>query len=161
MSNDAQLKDVSRKTFAASCNVCLASMLRLSPPAVATSSTFFAPRNRSPFFDRKASNMVPVSFLMACWRCKTNACPSDSGGTSTTWPSVGCPAAFALCLGLSVTEIVVPKRECREDAFRAMSRLRLSSTASRRRKFWVGSWTRQSEELRLGKHKTHLRLISD
>lgn len=117
-----QLKHPSRKSDAHCCNTFLASKDRLSsrvsPSAV---RAFF------PFcFFPKSSN-APVELFTACCRCRTSGWPKVDVAEDPVASSLSLPCFF---LGFSVTAMVVPNRECREVALRAMFRLTRSSAAS-------------------------------
>jgi hypothetical protein len=77
--------------------------------------------------------MLPASPWIACCRWRTNDLDVDDEETVGGGSAVLSPfAAKAFLFGLSLTAIVVPKRECREVALRAKSRrLRSSSVRSR------------------------------
>lgn len=141
----SQLKDVSKNVFAAFCSSVLASRDKLS--SLARSSTFLTFWNLARLPD-DISSMPPASLRRACCRCKMTA---EFEGPASSGPDF---------FGLSVTDIVVPKRECREDAFLAMSLRRWSSTANSRRRFWVGSLNNVSGEVRFNMMNAHLGLIS-
>lgn len=136
--NNTRLKQLSKNALASPCKTVLDSRLRLS--SLPSSSIFFTFCARA-FFPDVLSSMVPASFRNACCLCSTSACDdvlgcgSGSGCGSASAPSLDLEAY----LGLSVTEMVVPNRECREDAFRAKFRFRISSVARRRRRACVDS----------------------
>jgi hypothetical protein len=79
------------------------------------------------------SIMLPASPWIACCRWSTNDLDVDDEETVGEGSAVLSPlSAKGLLFALSLTAIVVPKRECREVALRARSRrLRSSSMRSR------------------------------
>lgn len=135
---DSRLKQPVNTSLANLLKTPLASIPKLSSSIVPNSSTLFALVDFDFFLK---SRIDPDDCVKAAWRCNINACEEDgvdagSGGTSPKRSSVGAGAGFLL--GLSFTDIVVPKRECREEALRAISRLFFSSVWRRRWRFSVG-----------------------
>ena len=83
--------------------------------------------------------MLPDSPWIACCRWRTNDFDVDDeetvgGGSAVLSPFAG----KAFLFGLSLTAMVVPKRECREVALRARSRRLRSSSMRSRWRFSVG-----------------------
>ena len=79
------------------------------------------------FLARAMSRAVPASLVNAVWRCSTYDREEPASGSAAR---LSPPSGALGFLELTVTEIVVPKRECRVFALRANSRLRWSSAAS-------------------------------
>ncbi len=124
-----QLKQPSKKLTANCRSIIFASDDRLS---VRLSSSTTLSRFFVCFFFM--SQIVPVDSLIACWRWRTKGWLFEDS-TSASLPASS--AGLGFLLGFRETAMVVPKREWRDDALRAISFFLRSSVARRRRRL---SW---------------------
>lgn len=138
VSRDARLKQDSINVLARPCRTVLAPVDRLSSRP--RSSIFFP---FCVFWRFTRSMIVPASLFKACCRWRTSGCEDEDDEAAAGGAGSPASASFvglggaALFLGFNLTEMVVPKRECREGAWRAKSRRRLSSMERRLCKFLV------------------------
>lgn len=149
------MKQPSRTSPAKRRRTPLASIPKLSSSLVPNSSTFFV----RPLTDRFLKSIIdPEDCVSAACRCNMNFSShlilshlsfevEEELGAISSWTRVRSSesaavtgAGLGFLLGLSWTEMVVPKRECLDDACRATPRLDFSSAWRRRWRFSVGCY---------------------